>query len=230
MPQGERISQKDTEYNPSISKYKTEVANIILDCGCLKEFNSEKPFELDSKILDPIYLDNRLIISDVEKREKIVDYFIRQIKEVGIPDAIGGVASAGIPYAAFVALELNLPMDYAKPQPKDHGTQNQVEGKIEANQEIIVFEDSITTAGSSIRAINALRENGAIITDLFAIFTYGLKEAEENLKRAQIKLHALTNLETVVTFALKRGILKQDQVKIIKDWKQDPRRWGKVKS
>lgn len=203
-----------------------KVATILYDVGAII-FRPKQPFRYDSGILSPVYTDNRIIISHPKERDKIVDLLIEKIKEIGIPDVVAGTATAGIPHAAFIAQKLKIPMVYVRTQPKDHGKGNQVEGVVKRGQEVIVVEDLVTTAGSSIRVVEALRKLGAKVKDEIAIFSYNLNESQENLKKAKIKLHALTNLESSANAAVKKGFLKEEQVGIILDWAKDPRNWGK---
>lgn len=202
-----------------------KVAEILFDIGAVT-FSRRAPFKFDSGILSPVYTDNRLIISYPKLREKIVDAFIKKIKEIGIPDVVAGTATAGIPHAAFIAQKLKIPMVYVRSKPKDHGRGNQVEGHLERGQKVIVIEDLISTAGSSIRVVEALRKLGAIVTDELAIFTYNLKVANDNLKKAKIRLHVLTNLSETCEAARKKGFLKADQISAIQAWAKDPKSWG----
>jgi orotate phosphoribosyltransferase len=203
-----------------------KVASILLDIGSVL-FSRNKPFKFDSGILSPVYTDNRLIISHPKYREKIVSFLIEKIKEIGIPDVVAGTATAGIPHAAFIAQQLKIPMVYVRAKPKEHGRGNQVEGSLNRGQRVIVIEDLISTGGSSVRVVEALRKLGAIVTDEVAIFTYNLKESGINLEKAKIKLHALTNLQDAAQIAVKKGYLKDEQVDTIIQWTKDPRTWGK---
>lgn len=212
----------------SINTDKTsqEVAEILFDIGAIT-FRPKQPFRYDSGILSPVYTDNRLLISFPKERNRVEKFLISKIKEIGIPDVVAGVATAGIPHSAFIAQSLNLPMVYIRSSPKDHGKGNQVEGKIHRGQKIIVIEDLISTAGSSSRSAEALRAVGAKVEDVVALFTYNLKESEENLKKAKVKLHALTNLKEAAEVALRKGFLKIEQVNAIIEWSKQPRDWAK---
>lgn len=207
-------------------KIANDVASMLYDIGAVI-FRPKQPFRYDSGILSPVYTDNRLIISYPKERSKIVNYLIRTIEKIGIPDVIAGTATAGIPHAAFIAQRLKLPMVYVRSQPKDHGKGNQVEGKIKRGQKVLIVEDLISTAGSSIRVAQALRKLGANVTDEVAIFTYHLKESEYNLKKNNIKLHNLTDLDHSARAAVKKGLLKHEQVEIILNWAKNPKAWAK---
>ncbi|MDP2632267.1 MAG: orotate phosphoribosyltransferase [Candidatus Curtissbacteria bacterium] len=203
----------------------TEVATILYEIGAVI-FRPKQPFKFTSGILSPVYSDNRLIISYPKQREKIVDLLIQKLKIVGIPDVIAGTSTAGIPHAAFIAQKLKIPMVYVRSEPKEHGKGNQVEGLIKRGQKVVVVEDLISTAGSSTKVVEALRKMGAKVEDIICIFTYGLKESEENLKKSKVKLHPLTNLETSAKVAVSKKFLKPDQVNVVLDWARDPKNWG----
>lgn len=212
--------------NKSENNSADKVASILCDIGAVI-LRSRKPFRYDSGILSPIYTDNRLIISHPKEREIIVALLISEIKKIGLPDVVAGTATAGIPHAAFVAQKLNLPMVYVRSEPKGHGKGNQVEGLVKRGQKVIVIEDLISTGGSSIRVVQALRKLGAIVTDEIAIFTYGLEESIKNFKTKKIRLHTLSNLEHSAKVAFKKGLLKENDIGLILDWAKDPRSWGK---
>jgi orotate phosphoribosyltransferase len=207
-------------------KTADKVASILYEVGGII-FRPKQPFRYDSGILSPVYTDNRLIISHPRERDQIVDLLIDEIKKIGIPDVVAGTATAGIPHAAFIAQKLKIPMVYVRLEPKSHGKGNQVEGVIKRGQKVIVIEDLVSTAGSSVRVTEALRKLGANVSDEVAIFTYRLKESEENLKMAKVKLHVLTDLEHSAKIAVKKGFLKKDQVQIILGWAKDPQNWAK---
>ncbi len=207
-------------------KVALEAASILYDVGAVI-FRPKQPFRYDSGILSPVYTDNRLIISYPKQREKIVDFLVAKIKEIGIPDVIAGTATAGIPHAAFIAQKLKIPMVYVRSEPKNHGRGNQIEGAIKRGQKVIVVEDLISTAGSSLRVVEALRKAGAKVENEVAIFTYRLKEAEDNLKKAKVKLYVLTDLEHTAKVAVGKKFLKKDQVQTILDWAKDPHGWAK---
>lgn len=210
----------------STEKVSEKVAEILVDVGCVI-FRPHQPFRFDSGILSPVYVDNRLLISNPSQREKIIKHFVDKIKEIGKSDVIAGTAVAGIPHAAWIAKKLNLPMVFVRAQPKDHGRKNQVEGSIRRGQTVLVVEDMVSTAGSSRRVVSALRKLGAKVTDEIAIYTHELSEADKNFNKLKVKFHHLTDLESVAHAAIKKGLLKDEQIKIILDWAKDPQNWGK---
>lgn len=204
-----------------------EVAQILLNSGCII-IRTKIPFKFTSGLLSPIYVDNRRLISLPTERKKIIKFFVAEINRLGKPDIIAGTATAGIPHAAWIADALNLPMVYVRSLPKDHGQKNQVEGIIMRGQKAIVIEDLVSTAGSSVTCIKALRKLGANVTDELAIYTHGLREADQNFKKLKVKFRPLTNLTFTVKIAQKEGFLRgDDQVKQILDWAKNPKNWGK---
>lgn len=207
-------------------KTSEKVAKILLDLGCII-FRPHQPFRFDSGILSPVYVDNRLLISAPEQREIIIKYLVDKVRKIGMPDVVAGVATAGITHAAWIAQKLNLPMVYVRAKPKDHGRQNQVEGRIRRGQKVLVVEDMVSTAGSSVGVIRALRNQGAIVTDEIAIYTHQIKKADENFRKMKIKFYCLTDLQTVTQVARKRGFLTKKQIETVLDWTKNPQNWGK---
>lgn len=203
-----------------------KVASILFDIGSVI-LRPRRPFRYSSGVLSPVYTDNRLIISHPKERKKVVDLLIKKLRAIGVPDVIAGTATAGIPHAAFISQELNLPMIYVRSEPKEHGKGNQIEGKIMRGQSVIIVEDLISTGGSSIKVAKVLKKAGAKVIGVLAIFTYDLKEAQDNFKKEKIKLYTLTNLKDTTNIAVKTGYLKKDQVEKILDWAKDPAEWGK---
>ncbi len=172
-----------------------------------------------------MYVDNRLLISLPKQRNLILGFLIAEINKIGKPEVVAAVATAGITHAAWIAQKLNIPMVYVRPKPKDHGRKNQVEGLLKRDQRVLVVEDMVSTAGSSINVINALRKSGAIVTDEIAIYTHQMKESEKNFRKAKVKFRALTNLQKVAEVAQKKGFLRSGQINVILDWAKDPKNW-----
>lgn len=202
------------------------VSSILIDLGCII-FRPRQPFKYDSGILSPVYTDNRLIISYPDKWEKIIGFLIEIMKDIGKPDVVAGTATAGIPHAAYIAQQLKIPMVYVRAELKSHGKGNQVEGRIKRGQKVLVIEDLVSTGGSSMRAVKAVRNLGGKVSSVVAIFNYQLKESAENFKKAKVKLYALTNLRTSCQVAKEKGFLKEDQIRVILDWAEDPKNWAK---
>jgi len=198
-------------------KVALQVSSILLNVGCII-FRPKQPFKYNTGIISPVYTDNRLILSQPKDRAIIVKHLLDKIKQIGIPDVIAGTATAGIPHASFIAQELNMSMVYVRPKPKEYGRENRVEGILRKGQKVIVIDDLISTARSSLEAVKAIREIGGKVSDIVAITTYGLKVSEKNLMKSKIDLHALTSLKTTAEVAVKNGYLKKEQVKLVLKW------------
>src|SRR5690625_4642138 len=156
-------------------------------------------FTWTSGIKSPIYCDNRLTMSYPKVRKNIVQSFVQRVEKLPYqPDVIAGCATAGIPHAAWLADALNLPMVYVRSDHKSHGKQNKIEGHFNKGDRILVVEDLISTGGSSIDTALALREAGAQVTDVFAIFSYGLQRAAENFKQANLEVQTITSFAEIV--------------------------------
>ena len=203
-----------------------KIAQILFDIGAVT-FSRSRPFKFDSGILSPVYVDNRILISYPKQRNIILNYLLVKIKELGKIDVIAGVATAGIPHAAFIAQKLNLPMVFVRAKPKDHGKGNQVEGKLRRGQKVLVIEDLVSTAGSSVRVIEAIRRLGGIVTDELAIYSHSLKASDRNFKEAKVNFYHLTDTMSAAQVAKEKGFLKDEQIESILSWTKDPQSWAK---
>lgn len=185
-----------------------------------------KPFTWASGWKSPIYCDNRVTLSYPEIRDYIKEAFRTTIlRHFENPDLIAGVATGAIAQGALVADIMELPFVYVRPSAKDHGRQNLIEGRLEAGQKVLVVEDLISTGGSSLKAVEALRGAGADILGMVAIFSYGFELAAENFRKADVKLHTLTNYHTLIETALSTAYIQQDQVEMLQQWRKDPSQW-----
>ena len=186
-----------------------------------------KPFTWASGWKSPIYCDNRVTLSYPEIRDYIKEAFRKTIlKDFESPDLIAGVATGAIAQGALVADSMGLPFVYVRPSAKEHGRQNLIEGRLEAGQRVLVVEDLISTGGSSLKAVEALRETGAEVLGMVAIFSYGFELAAENFRKAEVKLQTLTNYHTLIETALSTAYIQQDQVEILQQWRKDPSQWN----
>jgi len=184
------------------------------------------PFTWASGWKSPIYCDNRVTLSYPEIRDYIKEAFRATIlKHFESPDLIAGVATGAIAQGALVADIMGLPFVYVRPSAKEHGRQNLIEGRLEAGQKVLVVEDLISTGGSSLKAVEALREAGAEVLGMVAIFSYGFELAAENFRKADVDLHTLTNYHTLIETALSTDYIQQDQVEMLQQWRKDPTRW-----
>lgn len=204
-----------------------EIAQILLEKKAVK-INHEKPFVFTSGIHSPIYVDNRILISYPKEREKIIKKLTILLDELKTDDVVlSGTATAAIPWAAFLAQFLKLPMVYVRPKPKEHGTGKQVEGEISAGSKVVVVEDMISTGGSSLGTVEALkRECDAKVLGVIAIYSHTLKAAEDNFKEAGIEAKYLTDFETVVDTAVAEKYLKEEDKEIVLRWREEGREWG----
>ncbi|MGM8211813.1 orotate phosphoribosyltransferase [Virgibacillus sp. W0430] len=179
-------------------KLNVEIARDLLEIKAV-QIRPNNYFTWTSGIKSPIYCDNRLTMSYPDVRNKLIKAFIAEIKAMDIqPDVIAGCATAGIPHAAWVADKLNLPMVYVRSKPKGHGKGNQIEGKVEKGQNVLVIEDLISTGGSSIEAAKVLMDEGLHVTGVLAIFTYGLAESTRRFAQETIPFKTITTFELLI--------------------------------
>lgn len=211
----------------NINSIAKQVAESLLEIGAVA-LRPHQPFTWTSGIKSPIYCDNRLTMSYPEIRDLIAESFATVIRE-SYPDTevIAGTATAGIPHAAFVAQKLGLPMAYIRDKAKGHGKENQIEGLIKAGQKVIVIEDLISTGGSSIKAAQAVHEAGAVPQAVLAIFSYQLDKAVNAFAEAGIPLQTLSNYTALIDVAAERGVIKSEDLELLKSWRQDPSSFGK---
>ncbi|MBR5505162.1 MAG: orotate phosphoribosyltransferase [Clostridia bacterium] len=186
-------------------------------------FSPDKPFTWASGIKSPIYCDNRLTLSDVKVRGDVETGLAELVKEF-YPDAevLMGTSTAGIAHAAITAHLLDLPMGYVRSGSKDHGRQNQIEGKLEKGQKVVVVEDLISTGGSVIEVVNVLRENGADVLGIVSIFTYGMKKGLERLAEADVINHSLCDFDTIAEVAADTGYIKSTDVERLIRFRNNP--------
>ncbi|WP_096269946.1 orotate phosphoribosyltransferase [Paucisalibacillus globulus] len=182
--------------------------------------NPNKYFTWASGIKSPIYCDNRITMSYPKVRQRITDAFVEMVGHMEVkPDVIAGCATAGIPHAAWLAERLNLPMVYVRSKPKGHGKGNQIEGESVAGSNVLVIEDLISTGGSSLEVVHALRNSGAKVLEVMSIFTYGLKKAQTNFEVADIHYRSLTNYEEIIQVLVEEGRLGENEKSILLKWR-----------
>lgn len=196
-----------------------EIADLLLQIKAI-QLNTEKPFLWASGIESPVYCDNRLILSDVQGRKKVIHAFA-SLAAAHFPgiNCIAGVATAGIAHGALLAQQLALPFIYVRSSPKGHGKQNQIEGALFPGCRALVIEDLISTGGSSLQAVRALQEAGCEVPGVLAIFSYGLKKAAQAFHEADCRLETLSDFNTLVRRALDTGYLQQSQLEYIQSWR-----------
>jgi len=185
------------------------------------------PFTWASGWKSPIYTDNRKTLGHPSLRSFVKLELCHVIQEqFPEAEAVAGVATGAIAQGVLVAEELGLPYCYVRPKPKDHGMGNQVEGEIKKGSKVIVVEDLISTGGSSLKAVAALREYGVEVIGMVASFTYGFPVAEEAFREAGVKLITLSNYDAVIEQAAETGYIKEEEKAVLAEWRKDPSVWG----
>lgn len=201
------------------------LAEKLLRISAIK-LQPENPFTWASGWNSPIYTDNRKTLSYPDIRTFIKVELCRLIMEnFTDADAIAGVATGAIAQGALVADTLGLPYVYVRSTPKNHGLENLIEGNLLPGQKVVVIEDLISTGGSSLKAVEAIRNAGCEVVGMAAIFTYGFPIAEEAFKNANVTLHTLSNYNSMLEAALASGYIKADDVETLKEWRKDPANW-----
>jgi len=185
------------------------------------------PFTWASGWKSPFYCDNRKTLSYPDLRSfvkiEITRIIMERFPEV---DAIAGVATGAIPQGALVADALALPFVYVRSKPKDHGLENLIEGELRPGMKVVVVEDLISTGGSSLKAVEAIRMNGCDVIGMVAAYTYGFDVAEKAFREAKVQLVTLTNYEAVVEAALESGYIKAEDIELLNKWRKDPAHWS----
>ena len=216
-----------TQNKQFIMEIKHQLAKKLMDIKAIK-LQPNDPFTWASGWKSPFYCDNRKTLSYPDLRDyvklEIVHVILEKFPEV---DAIAGVATGAIPQGALVADELHLPFVYVRSKPKDHGLENLIEGDLRPGSKVVVIEDLISTGGSSLKAVEAIRKNGCDVVGMVASYTYGFPVAKKAFKDANVELVTLTDYEHVVDEALETGYIDQEDVEILHEWRKDPANWKK---
>ena len=199
-----------------------QIAKELLSIGAVF-LRPEEPFTWASGIQSPIYCDNRLTLSAPAVREQVEAGLAALVRE-HFPqcEALMGTSTAGIAHAAIAGYILNLPMGYVRSGAKDHGRQNQIEGKLSPGQKVVVVEDLISTGGSVIEVVNVLREAGADVMGIVSIFTYGMQKSVERLKEANVKNFSLTDFDTIAEVAADEGYIRSEDIARLKKFRDNP--------
>jgi orotate phosphoribosyltransferase len=195
-----------------------EIAKILLSEKAVF-LRPEEPFTWTSGIKSPVYCDNRLLISTVVSREVIIKSFVDSIKQLNI-DLIAGTATAGIPWAAWIAHEMKLPLVYIRSSSKDHGRQNAIEGAVKEGQKAVLIEDLVSTGKSSIAAAKKLQEAKVEIKSIISIFSYKFADTEKIFKENNLHFHSLSNFEILAKVAYDNRMLNSEALKQVLDWKE----------
>lgn len=205
-----------------------KTAEFLLQIKAIK-LQPKEPFTWASGWKSPIYCDNRLTLSYPTIRNFIRSEMAAQIEEhYGKPEVIAGVATGAIALGALVAEILGLPFVYVRSKAKEHGRQNQIEGYLEKGQRIVVIEDLISTGGSSLAAVEALREEGAKVLGMMGIFTYGFPISEQNFENANCELLTLSDYEHLLQHAAKNSYVTEDELTVLQQWREEPSTWTGV--
>lgn len=210
---------------PEMKKIERIVASKLLKIKAVK-LQPSNPFTWASGWKSPIYCDNRKTLSYPELRNFIKIELARMIREkYEHVDAIAGVATGAIAQGAMVAEELGLPFVYVRSSPKDHGLENLIEGDLKPRMKVVVIEDLISTGGSSLKAVEAIRRDGCEVIGMLAIFTYGFPEADESFKKAKVELTTLSNYDAVLETALSTNYIHESELKALQEWRISPSTW-----
>ena len=210
-----------------MDKLKKDFASKLLKVKAIK-LQPNNPFTWASGWKSPFYCDNRKTLSYPELRNyvklELVHAILEQFPEA---EAVAGVATGAIAQGALVADELNLPFVYVRSKPKDHGLENLIEGELKPGMKVVVVEDLISTGGSSLKAVEAIRKNACEVVGMVASYTYGFPVAKQAFEEAGVKLVTLTDYEHVVSEALETGYITESDVELLHEWRKDPANWKK---
>lgn len=204
---------------------KRDFASRLLQVKAIK-LQPNNPFTWASGWLSPFYCDNRKTLSYPELRNYVKLELVHKVLEC-FPEAevVAGVATGAIAQGALVADELNLPFVYVRSKPKDHGLENLIEGDLKPGMKVVVIEDLISTGGSSLKAVEAIRSNACEVIGMVASYTYGFPVAENAFREANVRLETLTDYEHVVAEALATGYISEHDVEVLHDWRKAPDKW-----
>jgi len=207
-------------------KTAAETAKALLDIQAIK-LSPKQPFTWASGWKSPIYCDNRIVLSFQEKRSFIKQTMASEIINLyGKPDVIAGVATGAIGIGALVADYLDLPFIYVRPEPKSHGRKNQIEGFLKEDQNVLVVEDLISTGKSSLNAVHALKDTGANVLGMVAIFSYGFEVASQNFNKEEVTLYTLSDYDNLLELALNTNYISDQELETLSQWNANPSEWN----
>lgn len=203
-----------------------KTAELLLQVKAIK-LNPSDPFNWASGWKSPIYCDNRVTLSYPPVRIFLKEEIAKIVeKEYGKPDVIAGVATGAIAIGILVAQELGVPFIYVRPEPKKHGRKNQIEGHLESGLNVVVIEDLISTGKSSLNAVDALKEAGAVVKGMVAIFSYGFEVATDNFKEKNVALTTLSNYDNLLEQALESNYISEKELITLHEWRREPSTWN----
>lgn len=202
-----------------------KTAELLLQINAIK-LEPENPFTWASGWKSPIYCDNRVMLSYPKIRNYVGEEMAKQVETLyGKPDVIAGVATGAIGIGILVAEAMGLPFIYVRPEPKSHGRQNQIEGYLEPEQNVVVIEDLISTGKSSLNAVKALKAQQANVQGMIAIFTYGFATATDNFSNENVELHTLSDYDHLIEQASETNYIKESHLQTLLQWKSNPQQW-----
>jgi len=203
-----------------------KTAELLLQIKAIK-ISPNEPFTWASGWKSPIYCDNRITLSFIAIRNFLRENLAKTIEaQYGRPDVIAGVATGAIAIGVLVAQEMGLPFIYVRPEPKKHGRKNQIEGYLDKGQNVVVVEDLISTGKSSLNAVKALKEAGANVKGMVAIFSYGFDTAIENFKEANINLTCLSSYQNLINQAVDTNYIREKDIETLNNWRLNPSKWN----
>ena len=207
-------------------KVAEQTVNYLTQINAIK-LNTKKPFTWTSGIKSPIYCDNRLILSFPDVRKYVADKMTEIVEnKYGKDISIAGVATGAIAIGAMIAERLNLPYAYVRPEPKEHGLKNQIEGNIKKGSNIVVIEDLISTGKSSLNAINALKSEGYNVMGMLSIFSYNFQFANKKFEDENISINSLSDYNSLVNLIQSEGTLDSNEISRLKKWRENPKTWS----
>lgn len=205
---------------------KMDIAKSLIRLGAVK-FSPRDPFKYASGLKGPIYCDNRIILSHVEFRDQVIDAFMNVIKQNNLSfDHLGGIATAGIPHAAFVAYRLKKSMVYVRPKAKEHGRKNQVEGAFNPGEKVLLFEDLVNQGASLEEAMGGLSGAELKCDSCLCVVDYEMQGAKDRLSNLSIRLFALTDFTSLTLAAFELNLIDKDGMNLLKEWHADPKAWS----
>ena len=203
----------------------SSLSRKLLQIKAIK-LSPQNPFTWASGIQSPIYCDNRITLAYPEIRDMIKNGFAEHCLSYESVDLVAGVATAGIAHGALLADQMKLPFAYVRSKAKGHGRKNTIEGEVKQGQDCIVIEDLVSTGGSSIKAVQDLREVGINVLGVLAIFSYNLQKAEDNFKQIDCSYHTLTDYNNLIAVAAEDNYVNSQELDLLKIWRQDPEKWS----
>jgi orotate phosphoribosyltransferase len=203
---------------------KVEIARILLDKKAVT-LSAKEPYIYTSGIISPIYCDNRSLAGFPQARKKIIQAFVAVIQDMKL-DIVAGTSTAGIPWAAWIADRLDIPMAYIRSSAKGYGKGKQIEGADLAGKRSVVIEDLISTGKSSFGAVNAIRENGGMVNQVVTLFTYEFENAKRRFEEGDCRVTPLTDFTTLTAEAKKIGYLTAQELELVQEWNKAPMQWG----